>query len=75
MSNRAAKQPSMAVRARADWFLLHVSMDGGSQVDDLDIPLNELAESARRIVERALEDARRREHSMLTSALWLSKSR
>ena len=37
-------------------------------VDDLDIPVNKLTESARRIIDRALEDSRRREHPVLTSA-------
>jgi ATP-dependent Clp protease ATP-binding subunit ClpA len=36
-------------------------------VDDLDIPQSKLAESAERLVDRALEDARRREHTMLTN--------
>jgi ATP-dependent Clp protease ATP-binding subunit ClpA len=34
---------------------------------DFDIPQNRLAESAERVVDRALEDARRREHSLLTN--------
>ena len=37
-------------------------------VDDLDIPANKLTESARRVLDRALEDSRRREHPVLTSA-------
>jgi len=34
---------------------------------DLDIPQNRLAESAERVVDRAIEDARRREHALLTN--------
>jgi ATP-dependent Clp protease ATP-binding subunit ClpA len=36
-------------------------------VDDFDIPQNKLAESAERVVDRALEDARRRDHALLTN--------
>jgi ATP-dependent Clp protease ATP-binding subunit ClpA len=36
-------------------------------VDDLDIPHGKLAESAERVVDRALEEARRREHVLLTN--------
>jgi ATP-dependent Clp protease ATP-binding subunit ClpA len=36
-------------------------------VDDLDIPASKLAESARRVMDRAWEDTRRREDSVLTS--------
>jgi ATP-dependent Clp protease ATP-binding subunit ClpC len=34
---------------------------------DLDIPQNRLAESAERVVDRAVDDARRREHALLTN--------
>jgi ATP-dependent Clp protease ATP-binding subunit ClpA len=34
---------------------------------DLDIPQNRLAESAERVVDRAIEDARRRDHAVLTN--------
>jgi len=37
-------------------------------VDDLDIPASKLTESARRVMDRAVEDSRRRDHSALTSA-------
>jgi ATP-dependent Clp protease ATP-binding subunit ClpC len=36
-------------------------------VEDFDIPQNRLAESAERVVDRALEEARRREHAILTN--------
>jgi ATP-dependent Clp protease ATP-binding subunit ClpA len=36
-------------------------------VEDLDIPQTKLAESAERVVDRALEDVRRRDHAMLTN--------
>jgi len=36
-------------------------------VEDFDIPQNKLAETAERVVDRALEDARRREHALLTN--------
>ena len=36
-------------------------------VDDFDIPQNKLADSAERVVDRALDEARRREHALLTN--------
>ena len=36
-------------------------------VDDLDIPLGKMTDAARRVVDRALEESHRREHSVLTS--------
>ncbi len=36
-------------------------------MDDIDIPQNKLAESAERVVDRALDEARRREHAQLTN--------
>ncbi len=36
-------------------------------VEDFDIPQNKLAESAVRVVDRAFDDARRREHALLTN--------
>jgi len=36
-------------------------------VDDFDIPQNKLAESAEHVVDRALDEARRREHALLTN--------
>ena len=36
-------------------------------MEDFDIPQNKLAESAERVVDRALEEARRREHALLTN--------
>ncbi len=36
-------------------------------VEDFDIPQNKLADSAERVVDRALDDARRREHALLTN--------
>ncbi len=36
-------------------------------VEDLDIPQNRLAESAERVVDRAVEEAHRREHALLTN--------
>jgi ATP-dependent Clp protease ATP-binding subunit ClpA len=37
-------------------------------VDDLDIPVDRLTEGAKRVMDRAVEDSRRREHSLVTSA-------
>jgi ATP-dependent Clp protease ATP-binding subunit ClpA len=37
-------------------------------VDDLDIPLGKLTEGAQRVMDRAVEESRRREHALLTSA-------
>jgi ATP-dependent Clp protease ATP-binding subunit ClpA len=36
-------------------------------VDDLDIPPSRITEAARRVIDRAVEESRRREHSLLTS--------
>jgi ATP-dependent Clp protease ATP-binding subunit ClpC len=36
-------------------------------VEDFDIPQNKLAESAERVIDRALDEARRREHALLTN--------
>ncbi len=36
-------------------------------MEDFDIPQNKLAESAERVVDRAMEEARRRDHSLLTN--------
>ena len=36
-------------------------------VEDFDIPQNKLADSAERVVDRALDEARRREHALLTN--------
>jgi ATP-dependent Clp protease ATP-binding subunit ClpA len=36
-------------------------------VEDFDIPQNKMAESAERVVDRALDEARRREHALLTN--------
>jgi ATP-dependent Clp protease ATP-binding subunit ClpA len=36
-------------------------------VDDFDIPQNKLSDSAERVVDRALDEARRREHALLTN--------
>src|SRR6476620_2995493 len=37
------------------------------QVDDLDISPSKIGESAQRIIDRAIEEARRREHAVLTN--------
>ena len=36
-------------------------------MEDFDIPQNKMAESAERVVDRALDEARRREHALLTN--------
>ena len=36
-------------------------------VEDFDIPQSKMAESAQRVVDRAIEEARRREHALLTN--------
>jgi ATP-dependent Clp protease ATP-binding subunit ClpA len=36
-------------------------------VEDLDIPLLKITEAAQRVIDRAVEEARRRDHSLLTS--------
>src|SRR3954467_14363428 len=38
-----------------------------ADVEDFDIPQNKLADSAERVVDRALDEARRREHALLTN--------
>ena len=37
------------------------------QVDDLDISPSKIGESAQRIIDRSIEEARRREHALLTN--------
>jgi len=37
-------------------------------VDDLDVPVSKLSEAAQRVIDRAVEDSRRRDHAQLTSA-------
>jgi ATP-dependent Clp protease ATP-binding subunit ClpA len=38
-----------------------------ADVEDFDIPQNKLADSAERVVDRALDEARRREHALMTN--------
>ena len=38
-----------------------------ADVEDFDIPQNKLADSAARVVDRALDEARRREHALMTN--------
>src|SRR5262244_1275201 len=49
--------------------LLALASDGGRtvHVDDLDISPSKIGETAQRIVDRAIEEARRREHALLTN--------
>ena len=41
--------------------------DAEGTVEDFDIPQNKLAESAERVIDRALDEARRRDHALLTN--------
>jgi ATP-dependent Clp protease ATP-binding subunit ClpA len=43
-------------------------LEGAVYVDDLDIPVGKITEAAQRVIDRAVEESRRREHSLLTSA-------
>src|SRR5689334_15310438 len=54
---------------RVACILLDPKTDGGRpvQVDDLDISPAKIGETAQRIVDRAIEEARRREHALLTN--------
>src|SRR5499427_9224494 len=56
--------------ATSDWFLLNVpgSKEAPVYVDDLDIPVTRLTEATQRVMDRAIDDLRRRDHSLLTSA-------
>jgi ATP-dependent Clp protease ATP-binding subunit ClpA len=36
-------------------------------VDDLDIPVGKVSDTVRRIIDRAIDESRRREHALLTS--------
>src|SRR5689334_10205977 len=60
-------------RFRHGSTLAHVLLDpinsGGADVhvDDLDISPSKIAETAQRIIDRAIEEARRREHALLTN--------
>jgi ATP-dependent Clp protease ATP-binding subunit ClpA len=47
--------------------LLSVCVEADVQVDDLDISPSKIGETAQRIVDRAIEEARRREHALLTN--------
>src|ERR671913_231965 len=42
-------------------------LPGEAAVEDFDIPQNKLADSAERVVDRALDEARRRDHALLTN--------
>src|SRR5262245_22511476 len=66
----SARYPSRLRGHLLDRVLLHTSAgfaSGRTAVEDFDIPQNKLAESAERVVDRALEETRRREHGMLTN--------
>src|SRR5689334_13357937 len=54
---------------RVACILLDPKTDGGRtvHVDDLDISPSKIGETAQRIVDRAIEEARRREHALLTN--------
>ena len=49
--------------------MLSERQDFGAEgdVEDFDIPQNKLAESAERVIDRALDEARRRDHALLTN--------
>jgi ATP-dependent Clp protease ATP-binding subunit ClpA len=47
--------------------LLPTAVEAAVHVDDLDITPSKIGESAQRIVDRAVEEARRREHALLTN--------
>jgi ATP-dependent Clp protease ATP-binding subunit ClpA len=48
--------------------LVFESRNGGDEiVDDFDISQSKMAESAQRVVDRAIEESRRREHALLTN--------
>ncbi|OLC42481.1 MAG: hypothetical protein AUH43_22515 [Acidobacteria bacterium 13_1_40CM_65_14] len=52
------------------YVLLHSYAEGGGydvHVDDLDISPSKIGETAQRIIDRAIEEARRREHALLTN--------
>jgi ATP-dependent Clp protease ATP-binding subunit ClpC len=48
-------------------LLTYPASEGAVHVDDLDIPTGKIAETAQRVVDRSLEDARRRRHPLLSS--------
>ena len=60
-STTSAGGPRIAVRQAA------LTRGGGRERRRFDIPQNKLADSAERVVDRALEEARRREHALLTN--------
>ena len=51
----------------ASYLLLLRQDERGDAVEDFDIPQNKLAESAERVVDRAVDEARRRDHALLTN--------
>src|SRR5262249_23724489 len=65
-SRRVAVQPRLSAGPR---LARSASQDGGRtvHVDDLDISPSKIGETAQRIVDRAIEEARRREHALLTN--------
>jgi ATP-dependent Clp protease ATP-binding subunit ClpA len=57
-----------ATRIDAGLHLAHAHhAEGNVHVDDLDISPSKVGETAQRIIDRALEEARRREHAQLTN--------
>jgi len=59
---------ALVLRSRTGSFCTGRWMEVPVHIDDLFNPVNKLTESARRVIDRALEDSRRREHAVLTSA-------
>src|SRR4051812_15884577 len=72
-SESPRRRPRRLWRFRHGSTLAHVLLDpissGGAyvHVDDLDISPSKIAETAQRIIDRAIEEARRREHALLTN--------
>ena len=59
--------PSFAVHAAAGRPVEPERIAVEAAVEDFDIPQNKMAESAERVVDRALDEARRRDHALLTN--------
>jgi ATP-dependent Clp protease ATP-binding subunit ClpA len=65
--SHVAVQPRAEGRWRTSCSLVGREAEDAVHVDDLDISPSKIAETAQRIVDRALEEARRREHAQLTN--------
>src|SRR5206468_5358663 len=70
VSPSACRRGSSSQRGLCYWRAscsLTYADGGGMHVEDLDISPSKIGETAQRIVDRAIEESRRREHALLTN--------